>query len=313
MNARHSYVALILTVAVLGGVACRSQKPSDDQKKVDELQAQLDDARQQLAAQEAAKQEAAKQEPAPPAEAAAADAAPPAAAGAPNASRNRSIKPGVPARLPAKGSAPDTSKEALAEQQRGVNDQQQQTNAQLQRQIDEMKPVEYTIPAGTVIPVRTTTAVSSSSVATGAPFDAVLERSLVVDGTVLARQGAHVTGFVVSSDPGGRVKGVASLEVTIRSIAGRRDQAIRVKADQHTVLAEKSTGRDAKRTGIMTGAGAIVGAIAGGGKGAAIGAGAGAATGVGTTIATRGKPAVIPAETLLEFRLASPATVVYQP
>jgi len=63
----------------------------------------------------------------------------------------------------------------------------------------------------------------------------------------------------------------------------------------------------------MTGAGAIVGAIAGGGKGAAIGAGAGAATGVGTSMATRGKAAVIPAETLVDFRLAAPVTVVYQP
>ena len=68
-----------------------------------------------------------------------------------------------------------------------------------------------------------------------------------------------------------------------------------------------------KRTGIMTGAGAVVGAIAGGGKGAAIGAGAGAAAGVGTNMATRGKAAVIPAETLMEFRLSAPSTVVYQP
>ena len=68
-----------------------------------------------------------------------------------------------------------------------------------------------------------------------------------------------------------------------------------------------------KRGGIMTGAGAAVGAIAGGGKGAAIGAGVGAAAGVGTAMATRGKPAVIPAETLIEFRLAAPATVVVRP
>jgi hypothetical protein len=178
--------------------------------------------------------------------------------------------------------------------------------------MEELKPVEYTLPAGTVIPVRTTTELSTSRLATGSSFDAVLERALVVDDTVLAARGSHVTGLVVSSDPGGRLKGVASLDVTIRSIAGRKDHAIRVKADRHSVLAAKSTGRDAKRTGVMTGAGAIVGAIAGGGKGAAIGAGAGAATGVGTAMATRGKAAVIPAETLMEFRLAAPVTVVYE-
>jgi hypothetical protein len=30
-------------------------------------------------------------------------------------------------------------------------------------------------------------------------------------------------------------------------------------------------------------------------------------------MATRGKAAVIPAETLMEFRLSAPSTVVYQP
>ena len=130
--------------------------------------------------------------------------------------------------------------------------------------------------------------------------------------TVLAAQGAHVGGVVVLSDPGGRVKGVASIDVTIRSIAGRKDHTIRLKADSYSATANTSKGRDAKRTGIMTGAGAVIGAIAGGGKGAAIGAGAGAAAGVGTNMATRGKAAVIPAETLIEFKLSAPSTVVYQ-
>ncbi len=47
---------------------------------------------------------------------------------------------------------------------------------------------------------------------------------------------------------------------------------------------------DAARTGIATGAGAVIGAIAAGGKGAVIGAGAGAAA------------AVIPTETLIESK-----------
>jgi hypothetical protein len=164
-----------------------------------------------------------------------------------------------------------------------------------------------------VIPVRTTTELSTSQLANGSTFRAVLERPLRVGDTVLAAQGAEVAGVVVSSDPGGKVKGVASLEVTIRSVAGRKNHTIPLKADHYSVVAEKSTGRDMKRTGIMTGAGAVVGAIAGGGKGAAIGAGAGAAAGVGTSMATRGKAAVIPAETLMEFRLSAPSTVVYQP
>jgi hypothetical protein len=317
MRARASYVALVVTVAVLGGAACTSQKAADEQKRIDELQAQLDDAKQQLAAKQAEPQ--ADQPPAtapaavdPPAAPATQPTAP--RTGTPKSAASAAKSPRRAAAVPDPPAAAQQGQEqanALAEQRR-LNESQAETNVQLQRQLEEMKPVEYTIPAGTVIPVRTTTELSTSSLATGSTFDALLERDLVVDGTVLAAQGSHVTGVVASSDPGGKVKGVASLTVTIRSITGRRDHAIRVKADQYSVDAPKSKGRDAARTGIMTGAGAIVGAIAGGGKGAAIGAGAGAATGVGTSMATRGKAAVIPAETLMDFRLAAPATVVYQ-
>jgi hypothetical protein len=43
--------------------------------------------------------------------------------------------------------------------------------------------------------------------------------------------------------------------------------------------------------------------------GAAIGAGAGAAAGTGTAMMTRGDPAVIPAESVLTFKLSAPVTV----
>jgi hypothetical protein len=308
MTVRGSYIAVMLTVALLGGAACRSQNTAEEQKKVDDLQKQLDDAKQQLAAREG-EIEAKAAETAAAAEENSKPAAP--ATGAAKPSRS-------PAK-PAAKATPDQSRVETAsvdqprvDQQRDVNARQSETNERVQRDIEALKPVEYTLPAGTVIPVRTTTELSTSQLANGSTFRAVLERPLRVGDTVLAAQGAEVAGLVVSSDPGGKVKGVASLEVTIRSVAGRKNHTIPLKADHYSVLAEKSTGRDLKRTGIMTGAGAVVGAIAGGGKGAAIGAGAGAAAGVGTSMATRGKAAVIPAETLMEFRLSAPSTVVYQ-
>jgi hypothetical protein len=308
MNVRHSYIAVMLTVAVLGGAACKSQNTAEEQKKVDDLQKQLDDAKQQLAAREGE------------IEAKAAETAAAAEENSkPGAPATGAAKPGRSPAKPAAKATPDQSRVETAlvdqqrvDQQRDMNARQSETNERVQRDIEALKPVEYTLPAGTVIPVRTTTELSTSQLANGSTFRAVLERPLRVGDTVLAAQGAEVAGLVVSSDPGGKVKGVASLEVTIRSVAGRKNHTIPLKADHYSVLAEKSTGRDLKRTGIMTGAGAVVGAIAGGGKGAAIGAGAGAAAGVGTNMATRGKAAVIPAETLMEFRLSAPSTVVYQ-
>jgi hypothetical protein len=314
-----SWIAVALVLAVVGGAACKSQESAEQQKKVDELQAQLDDAKKQLAA----KEEQAKAAEAPPAE----PVPPPAAAPAPQpAAPKATNKPA--AKAGAKPAAPEAKPQYLtAEQGQQAKEQysqdkakvkeafaeQAQTNEQVQKQIEELKPREFTLPAGTVIPVRTTTELSTKTLSNGSVFDAVLEKGIMVDGTLVAPQGAHVTGVVVSSDPGGKVKGVASLEVTIRQIAGVKDQTIRVKANTFSTAAETSKGRDAKRTGIMAGAGAAIGAIAGGGKGAAIGAGVGAATGVGTNMATRGKSAVIPAETLIEFTLAAPTTVVLQP
>jgi hypothetical protein len=319
VNVRHTCVVLTIAVAVLGGAACKSpntaeeqKKVAEEQKKVDDLQGQLDAAKQQLADKE---KEIAAKAAETQAQAVAEENAK-LAAPAREARRPRPPAAKVGSQAARNQGAVTTDQSAVATElvnrQREINAQQSDTNAQVQREIEALKPVEYTIPAGTVIPVRTTTELSTSQLATGSRFTAVLERDLRVGDTVLATQGAEITGVVVSSDPGGRVKGVASLDVTIHSVAGRKGHTIPLKADSYSVVAKKDTGRDLKRTGILSGAGAVVGAIAGGGKGAAIGAGAGAAAGVGTNMATRGKAAVIPAETLVEFRLSAPSTVVYQ-
>jgi hypothetical protein len=201
-------------------------------------------------------------------------------------------------------------KAALTAQQNAAAAKQAEENARLRRELESMKPQEFTLPAGTIIPVRTTAEISTSKVKNGSVFETVLEKDLVVDGTTLAKAGALVTCVVVVADEGGRVKGTASLSVAARSIAGVGSNPIAIKTESYTVDADSTKGRDARRTGIATAIGAGIGAIAGGGSGAAIGAGAGAAAGVGANMATRGKAAVIPTETLIEFPLSAPATVV---
>jgi hypothetical protein len=194
-----------------------------------------------------------------------------------------------------------------------VNAQQAETNAQLQQQVEELKPREYTLAAGTIIPVRTSSELSTARLKDGSSYDGILERDLKSGDVVIAPARSRVTGVVVTSDPGGRVKGTASLTIGVRAIVGAKGQVIAVSTDTYAVDAESTKKKDAVRTGIATGVGALIGGIAGGGQGAAIGAGAGAAAGVGTNMATRGAAAVIPAEELIEFRLTSPVTVVVQP
>jgi hypothetical protein len=201
------------------------------------------------------------------------------------------------------------NKAAIAGNQDAIA-KQADAHEQLKQDVESMKPREFTLPAGTIIPARTTTVLDTSKYNNGSIFDAVLEHDLVLDGTVLAKAGALMHCVVVDADRGGRVKGKASLSVAARTIAGIDGNAITVKTESYSVEAGSTTKKDTKRGAIATGAGAIIGGIAGGGKGAAIGAGAGAAAGVGTAMATRGAAAVIPAETLIAFTLSAPATVV---
>jgi len=171
------------------------------------------------------------------------------------------------------------------------------------------KPKVHTLEAGTPIAVRTVGAVSTKTSSVGEVFEATLSEPLVSDGYVIAPKGARVTGVVTSADPGGRVKGVASISVGLRSIQLADGRTLDIKTGSTSRTAKQSKGKDAMKVGIASGIGAAIGAIAGGGKGAAIGAGAGAAGGTGVVLATRGEAAVIPAETALNFKLSAPVTV----
>jgi len=170
-------------------------------------------------------------------------------------------------------------------------------------------PRTFTVAAGTPISVRTVTALSTKTAANGTPFEATLHQPIVVDGYTVAAKGATVKGIVAQSDPGGRVKGVASMTVSLQSIETAGGQVVKVDTTNYTRLAGKSTKKDALKVGVAAGIGAAIGAIASCGKGAAIGAGAGGAAGSGAVMATRGDPAVLPSESLITFKLQAPITV----
>jgi len=292
-------------IAVIALTLSACAQPKED-PKVAELQKQLAATQQELAATKDAQSGAGAGQPA---------TAPPASAGAP-AEAARPAQPVPAAPLDQADRDRAATQKALADQQAALAAQKSATartaeeNRRLRGELENMKPLQFTLPAGTVIPVRTTAEISTSKVKNGSVFEALLEKDLVVDGTVIAKEGSMVNCIVVESDPGGRVKGVASLSVAAKSIAGVGGNTLTVKTQSYSVDAKNTKKKDTVRTGIATGAGAIIGGIVGGGKGAAIGAGAGAAGGVGTAMATRGDAAVIPTETLIEFTLSAPATVV---
>jgi hypothetical protein len=160
-----------------------------------------------------------------------------------------------------------------------------------------------------VLTIRTDHALSSDTHTAGDTFQATLAEPIVEGDWVVAKEGAPVVGMVVASTKGGRVKGVAELQVAIREITLTDGQRVRVETELATAAAKSEKKKDIGKIAITTGAGAIIGGIAGGGKGAAIGAAVGGAGGAAVVMGTRGKPAAIAARSELHFRVTGPVEI----
>lgn len=169
-----------------------------------------------------------------------------------------------------------------------------------------LAPRHATVLAGTTLIVRTQQTLSTVRNLKGDTFSATLEQPLVADGYVIAEKGAIVDGVVERSQRAGRVEGVAGLAITLVRLETSGGQKLPISTNLHEVQGERSRGSDAKKVGAAAAIGATIGAIVGGGKGAAIGAGLGAGAGGGAVVATRGKDAVIPSESVVVFYLKAP-------
>jgi len=159
-----------------------------------------------------------------------------------------------------------------------------------------------TAPAGTAVTIRLNTTLDTSRIAAGDRFSGVLERSVTSHGEVVFARGTPVSGEVVQTKGKGRLAGAGDIELRLTEIGPYHVS---------TSVYEKTDKGEGKRTGAFIGGGAglgtILGAVAGGGKGAVIGGLAGA--GAGTAGATTGRrDVVIPAETVITFRLKSAVT-----
>ena len=164
------------------------------------------------------------------------------------------------------------------------------------------------VPEGTAIHVRMNQAVGSKLSNTGDTFSAVVDQPVEVNGKVAIPKGSEASGTVAEAAPLGRFKGGARLSIILNSVTiNGRDYTVQTAAVSHTL---KGKG---KRTAVMVGGGAglgaVVGALAGGGKGAAIGAAAGAGAGTAGAAFTGNKNIVIPAESMVSFKLVQPLEI----
>ena len=172
--------------------------------------------------------------------------------------------------------------------------------------------LEVLIPAGTGFPARLTEQLTSKTAQPGDRFQALLDQDLTSDGRVVVPRGSLLVGVVEDAVKGGRVKGRASLTVTLKELQvgdGRQE----LTTNRVTIQAGSSKKNDAKTVGVATGIGALLGAVLGGKSGAAIGATIGGGAGSARVLTSRGKPAVIEKEQLLTFRLEEDTTIRVDP
>lgn len=167
---------------------------------------------------------------------------------------------------------------------------------------------KVTVPAGTRLLVRMVDGVDSSKQKVGYRFTADLETNLQVGDLVVAPGGTTVYGRLANAKSAGNMSGGAELTLELTDIV-INGTAHPLLTSTYEVRSQGKGSNTAKKIVGGAGLGALIGGLAGGGKGAAIGLGAGAATGTAVSAATKGKQVSVPSESLLEFRLAQPATL----
>ena len=157
--------------------------------------------------------------------------------------------------------------------------------------------------------VRLVDTIDSETAVQGQTFHATLDSPLSVEGDVAIPAGYDVEGHVVQVQSAGKFAGQSLLVLQLdRLSAGGKYYSI--QTDQYKRQGASRGKNTAEKVGAGAGIGAIIGAIAGGGKGAAIGAAAGGGLGGGVQAATKGQQIKLPSETVLNFTLQTPLTVL---
>ena len=159
------------------------------------------------------------------------------------------------------------------------------------------------IPAGTHVPVRLNSAISSGSAHAGEKWAGVVAQDVIVNGSAVAKGGQQAAGVVTYVKASGRLHAPGRLTLRLTSVGGQS-----VTSLPHAVVGKSHKRSNVEKVGGGTAAGALIGGLAGGGKGAAIGAAAGAGAGTGVAAATGKEEARLPAEALVTFTISPGVT-----
>jgi len=170
-------------------------------------------------------------------------------------------------------------------------------------------PQKVTVPAGTVLQVRTVEGLSSETNHEADPWHGTLNSDIVVDDQTVIPAGAEIEGRVVEAHSATHYSGGSSLVLNAEKVSfnGKTYQVATDNWERKGATRGKNT---AEKVGGGAAVGAILGGIFGGGKGAAIGATAGAGAGAGANTITKGQKVELRPETLVSFKLQNPISVM---
>jgi hypothetical protein len=161
------------------------------------------------------------------------------------------------------------------------------------------QPEMVTLPAGTLLLVRTETPVSSSD-SPGKRFGARLETGLAANGRVIANAGTKVYGRVEQSEQAGRLAGKSALHLSLTEL-NINGQVHPIVTSNYAEAGQGSFRKTARNAGL----GAALGAAFDGSEGAK----KGAAIGGAVSLLRKGQSVNIPVNALLEFRLTQSVTI----
>jgi hypothetical protein len=169
-------------------------------------------------------------------------------------------------------------------------------------------PANVTLPAGTGLAIRINQRIDVKHAAPGQRFTGVLSENISQDGKVVLPRGTQVRGVIDAAHRRGHFKGRSVLELRLTSLVSNGQTYPLETAD--FVASKKGKGkRTAGFIGGTAGVGMLIGGIASGGVGLAVGGLAGGGLGTLLAGATGNRDIVIPAESLVRFRLQDDLTV----
>jgi BON domain len=173
-------------------------------------------------------------------------------------------------------------------------------------------PKKVTIDQGTQLSVRLVDSIDSEKNQPGQTFHATLNNPLTADGEEVVPAGSDVVGHIAELKSAGKFAGQSIVVLQLDSITSG-SRTYNIQTDQYKKQGSSRGKNTAEKVGGGAALGAIIGAIAGGGKGAAIGAAAGGGIGGGVQAATKSQQIKLPSETVLNFTLQAPVTVIQAP